>query len=86
MRPSKRLFARLALIGAVCAGLTLAACGRKGPLDPLPGPGAAAAQQPVAAEPGLPPSGFGVPGMEKAAPTPDPTPPNKRLPIDVLVE
>ena len=32
-----RLFFRLALIGALAASLGLAACGRKGPLDPPPG-------------------------------------------------
>ncbi len=31
-----RLFFRLALIGALAASLGLAACGRKGPLDPPP--------------------------------------------------
>jgi predicted small lipoprotein YifL len=31
-----RLFFRLALIGALTASLGLAACGRKGPLDPPP--------------------------------------------------
>ncbi len=34
---SDRLFFRLALIGALAASLGLAACGRKGPLDPPPG-------------------------------------------------
>src|SRR5665811_1288280 len=32
-----RPFLRLALIGALAASLGLAACGRKGPLDPPPG-------------------------------------------------
>ena len=32
-----RPFLRLALIGALVASLGLAACGRKGPLDPPPG-------------------------------------------------
>jgi predicted small lipoprotein YifL len=31
-----RLFLRLALIGALAASFALAACGRKGPLDPPP--------------------------------------------------
>jgi predicted small lipoprotein YifL len=34
---SDRPFLRLALIGALVASLALAACGRKGPLDPPPG-------------------------------------------------
>jgi predicted small lipoprotein YifL len=33
---SDRRFARLAAIGALAAALGLAACGRKGPLDPPP--------------------------------------------------
>ena len=37
MRHSDRPFLRLALIGALVASLGLAACGRKGPLDPPPG-------------------------------------------------
>jgi predicted small lipoprotein YifL len=32
-----RTFIRLALVGALAATLGLAACGRKGPLDPPPG-------------------------------------------------
>jgi predicted small lipoprotein YifL len=36
-RLSDRPFFRLALIGALVASLGLAACGRKGPLDPPPG-------------------------------------------------
>lgn len=35
-RFSDRLLVRLALIGALAASLGLAACGRKGPLDPPP--------------------------------------------------
>jgi predicted small lipoprotein YifL len=36
-RFSDRPFFRLVLIGALAASLGLAACGRKGPLDPPPG-------------------------------------------------
>lgn len=36
-RPSARPLFRLALIGVLAASLGLAACGRKGPLDPPPG-------------------------------------------------
>jgi predicted small lipoprotein YifL len=32
-----RIYLRLALVGALIASLGLAACGRKGPLDPPPG-------------------------------------------------
>ena len=40
-----RPFLRLALIGALAASLGLAACGRKGPLDPPPGASLAGDQQ-----------------------------------------
>jgi predicted small lipoprotein YifL len=43
---SDRLFLRLALIGALAASLGLAACGRKGPLDPPPA-ASLAGEQPV---------------------------------------
>jgi predicted small lipoprotein YifL len=49
-----RRFARLALIGALAAALGLAACGRKGPLDPPPG---ASLVEPVEAAP--PPAASG---------------------------
>jgi len=41
-----RPFLRLGLIGALCAALALAACGRKGPLDPPPGASLAGETQP----------------------------------------
>ena len=46
-----RPFLRLALIGALAASLGLAACGRKGPLDPPPG--ASLAGEPQANMPDL---------------------------------
>jgi len=46
-----RPFLRLALIGALAASLGLAACGRKGPLDPPPSASLAGEQQ--AATPNL---------------------------------
>lgn len=42
---TERAFLRLALVGALVASLGLAACGRKGPLDPPPS--ASAADAPV---------------------------------------
>lgn len=42
-------FSRLALIGALAASIGLAACGRKGPLDPPPGASLANETQPAAA-------------------------------------
>ena len=44
-----RTFLRLALVGALAASLGLAACGRKGPLDPPPG--ASLAGEPQASAP-----------------------------------
>ena len=46
-----RPFLRLALIGVAVASLTLAGCGRKGPLDPPPGASLANDPQAVAAAP-----------------------------------
>ena len=43
---TERAFLRLALTGALVASLGLAACGRKGPLDPPPSASAAPAEQP----------------------------------------
>ena len=47
-----RPFLRLALIGVAVASLTLAGCGRKGPLDPPPGASLASEPQPDAAPSG----------------------------------
>jgi predicted small lipoprotein YifL len=70
---------RFALIGALAASLGLAACGRKGPLDPPPAASLAGEQAPPA-------------GETKYAPIlgPDNKPiapggPNKRIPLDVLL-
>jgi predicted small lipoprotein YifL len=41
------------MIGALVASLGLAACGRKGPLDPPPGVAAAGDTQPAQANPSL---------------------------------
>ena len=46
-----RPLTRLALIGVAIASLTLAGCGRKGPLDPPPGASLANDPQAVAAAP-----------------------------------
>ncbi len=68
---------RLALIGALAASLGLAACGRKGALDPPPGASLAGDQT----APG---------GEKKYILGPDgkplaPAGPNKRIPLDVLL-
>lgn len=44
-RLSDRPFFHLALIGVAVASLTLAGCGRKGPLDPPPGASVASSPQ-----------------------------------------
>ena len=84
MSRDRRLFLRLALIGALAASFALAACGRKGPLDPPPS-ASLAGEQPTAgaqATPGaqvnrgpIGPDGKPIaPGMR-----------DKRIPLDVLL-
>ena len=89
-----RPFARLALIGLLAAALGLAACGRKGPLDPPPGASLEGETQPVA--PGLISntgrskssigsssgsySGVGEDGQVQAPPGP-----KKHIPLDNLL-
>ena len=64
---------RLALIGALVASLGLAACGRKGPLDPPPGAS-------LAGDAKYGPPVLGPDGKPLA-----PAGPNKRIPLDVLL-
>ena len=66
---SSRWYVRVALVGALVAGL--AGCGRKGPLEPPP---SAALPQPVLAQPtlGEPPAD---PSLAALLPEPAPTPP-----------
>ena len=81
-----RPFFRLALIGVTVASLTLAGCGRKGPLDPPPG--ASMASQPVAevppatTDPLLPPAGQ---QRENALPQAKPSDPNKKFFLDSIL-
>ena len=75
-RDHDRRYLRLALIGALAAALGLAACGRKGPLDPPPSaaltnnPGASAKGKTVL-------YGHGQPHA--------PPGPKKSIPLDVLL-
>ncbi|HEY7232106.1 MAG TPA: lipoprotein [Pseudolabrys sp.] len=80
-----RPFLRLALIGALAASLALAACGRKGPLDPPPSasltgeqPAPGAQTGPASAQTYRGPVGADgkpiAPGMS-----------DKRIPLDVLL-
>jgi len=72
---------RIALIGALAASIGLAACGRKGPLDPPPAASLAGDQAVVAPDPSdrsKPPIG---PDGKLIAPGAA----NKRIPLDVLL-
>jgi len=89
-----RPFLRLALISALAASLGLAACGRKGPLDPPPGASIEGVPQPnmpdlISSNRGAQPiggqakdnnPGVGLDGQPLA-----PTGPKKRIPLDVLL-
>ena len=66
---------RLALIGALAAAFGLAACGRKGPLDPPPGAAVAGDQTTVGGR-----QVMGVQGGPHA-----PQGPNKHIPLDNLL-
>jgi predicted small lipoprotein YifL len=89
---SSRPFLRLAVAGALVATLGLAACGRKGPLDPPP---SAAAQSEAPAERSglanpVATSPFGGGGSGSAyggniTGEQAPTGPKKKLPLDVLL-
>ena len=71
---------RLALIGALAASFGLAACGRKGPLDPPPAASLAGDQSVPAGDAKYGPPVIGPDGKPIA-----PAGPNKRIPLDVLL-
>ena len=75
-----RLLLRSALIGLLALSLGLAACGRKGPLDPPPGASLAGSQPPPAGAPGYGPQPIGPDGKPLA-----PAGVNKSIPLDVLL-
>ena len=88
-----RPFLRLALIGALAASLGLAACGRKGPLDPPPGASLAGGPQanmpelmgtkrstPIGGQAQDGNAGVGPDGQPLA-----PKGPKKQIPLDVLL-
>lgn len=80
MRHSDRPYLRLALIGTLVASLGLAACGRKGPLDPPPG-ASLAGEQPA-------PTSMDTRDRPVTGPDGKPIAPgntNKRIPLDVLL-
>ncbi len=69
---------RLAMIGALAAALGLTACGRKGPLDPPPGASLAGNQ-------GAANNSGGPPVLDRQGRPTAPPGPNKRIPLDVLL-
>jgi predicted small lipoprotein YifL len=73
-----RPFLRLAMIGALAAALGLAACGRKGPLDPPPA-ASLAGDKSASKAAGAPPV------MDKQGQPVAPPGENKRIPLDVLL-
>jgi predicted small lipoprotein YifL len=70
-----RVYLRIALAGALAAALGLAACGRKGPLDPPPDAAVKSNQSTVSGQPVM-----GVRGSPHA-----PLGPDKRIPLDNLL-
>ena len=93
MSRNARPFLRLALIGALIASLGVAACGRKGPLDPPPGASLEGVAQPNA--PNLI-SNKGVraigsvpdddnPGVDENGQARAPKGPKKRIPLDNIL-
>jgi predicted small lipoprotein YifL len=79
-----RPFLRMALLGLAVASLGLAACGRKGPLDPPPA--ASVTGEPQAGAPAGSPSPSISPFGNQAASTPQtPAAPNKRIFLDNLL-
>jgi predicted small lipoprotein YifL len=88
----RRPFVRLALIGALAASFALAACGRKGALDPPPSASVTGERvEPVGEPVGEPITTNRVPVTTNRGPIgPDGRPiapgmPDKRIPLDVLL-
>jgi predicted small lipoprotein YifL len=75
----------LALVGVTVASLTLAGCGRKGPLDPPPGASMASqpvAEVPAANDPLVTPAGQ---PRENVLPQAKPSDPNKKFFLDSIL-
>ena len=80
-----RPFTRLALIGVAVASLTLAGCGRKGPLDPPPGASMVnqpAAEVPATTDPLVTPV---AQPRENLLPQAKPSDPNKKFFLDGIL-
>lgn len=73
-----RPYFHLALIAALVVTLGLAACGRKGPLDPPPATS-------LAGDQGAAKSSGGPPVIDREGRPTAPSGPNKRIPLDVLL-
>jgi len=92
-RFSQSTFARLALIGVLAAAFGLAACGRKGPLDPPPGASLEGVAQPHAprliSNKGVQPIGAEPdpdnPGVDENGEIRAPKGPKKRIPLDNIL-
>jgi predicted small lipoprotein YifL len=81
-----RPFTRLALIGVALAALTLAGCGRKGPLDPPPGASMASEPTPAPDVPATADPLVAPPGQTREGPRATvPAGPNKRIFLDGLL-
>ena len=87
----ERPFIRVAMVGALVASLGLAACGRKGPLDPPPSAAATGETQPAQSNSpsllnpvGMSPVGGGAGGGSYDA-MESPQGEKKRIPLDVLL-
>ena len=81
MKRSDRLLLRLTLIGTLAASLGLAACGRKGPLDPPPGASLAGGQ----AAPAIDRTDNSRPILGQDGKPIAPGGTNQRIPLDVLL-
>jgi predicted small lipoprotein YifL len=94
-RFSQSTFGRLALIGVLAAALGVAACGRKGLLDPPPGASLEGVAQPNApkliSNKGGVRGGIGSaadddnPGVDENGQTRAPAGPKKRIPLDNIL-
>ena len=82
MKHYGRRFFRIALIGVLGASLGLAACGRKGPLDPPPAASLAGGQPASVAED---PRDRSRPPVGPDGKLIAPGAPNKQIPLDVLL-
>jgi predicted small lipoprotein YifL len=81
-------FIRLAMIGVLVAAFGLAGCGRKGPLDPPPGASLEGITQPDRADMSRPIGGGSADGNPGVGPDGQPLAPKgpqKRIPLDVLL-